>query len=166
MTGPRPAWDFGYAPSTPCRSEDELAGPCDVIVALRAAAKASAIEAAVAAIAPSARVTLVIDRSPIVWLRIRAALPVPRAAIAAAIAAAELSLRYVAAAARPELELGPALETRGASRARADTWRTRAPSRGSDPTTPGHWFLRAEGRRRRSRAVRRRRGDAARGDRR
>ncbi len=145
MTRPRPAWDFGYAPSTPCRSEDELAGPCDVIIALRAAAKARAIEAAVEAIAPGARATSVIDRSPIFWLRIRAAVPVPRAEIAAAITAAGLPLRYVAAAARAGLELGPALETRGAPRARADVWRTRPPSRGSDPTTPGHWFLRAEG---------------------
>jgi hypothetical protein len=119
VTRPRPAWDFGYAPSTPCRSEDDLAGPCDVIVALRAGAKASAIEAeieiaieieaALAAIAPGARATVVIDRSPIFWLRIRAASPAPREQIAAAIAAAGLPLRYVAAAARAGLELGPAL---------------------------------------------------------
>jgi hypothetical protein len=151
VTAPRPAWDFGYAPSTPGRSDEheEDAGPCDVIVALAATRPEIEIEieiaAAIARIAPGARVTVVIDRAPIFWLRIRAALPVLRAEIAAAITAAGLPLRYVAAAARAGLELGPPLDVRRAPRARADAWPRRAPSRGADATTTGHWFLGAEG---------------------
>ncbi|MFS8068155.1 MAG: hypothetical protein ACMG6S_17515 [Byssovorax sp.] len=145
MSRPRPGWDFGYAPSTPCHIEDELARPCDVIVALHAATSPSAIEAALAALAPGAGAAIVIEPAPMFWLRVRAAMAVPRAAIAAALTAAGLPLRYVAAAAHAGLELGPALDLRGAPRARPDAWRARKPSSGSDPVTPGRWFLRAEG---------------------
>ncbi len=132
-----PPWSFGYAPVTPAAHPPEPA--CEHCVATSTAIDP---EHLAAALGPGARAASLLARAPIFWTSVtldRAELP---AALAERLAAAGLSVRYVASAERPSLALGPPLDVRGAARARPVAWAAPVVPVPPLATTPGTWFLR------------------------
>ena len=139
--GYRAAWDFDYAPACSGYREEEL--DADVVVATSAPVACEALERALDHLAPGARAQTVFAVAPVFWARVRLPAPRRRSALAAAIEASGLPVRYVASAQRGSLALGPALAFRGSPAPRPTDWRARPASAAvPEPTTEGTWFLR------------------------
>ncbi|WP_437514192.1 hypothetical protein [Sorangium sp. So ce1099] len=140
---PRRPWDFGYAPVATAAGDDD-GGPLDVVVAARGPVAPDAVAAVLSARWPEVQVERVLERAPLFWLRVRSPSHGRRAEVAAALWAAAIPVRYVASALRPSAAVAPGFVAATHAAARPDRWPTRRASAGSDPETPGRWFLRAE----------------------
>lgn len=137
MSGPRPPWEFGYAPVTPAAGHEEPAR--ELIAAMRDAAS---IDAIAGALSLAARVETVLARAPLFWARLTLDEPARPSQIAARLQGADLAPRYVASAERPSLALGAPLDLRGAAPALPTAWPARAARDHALPASPGTWFLR------------------------
>jgi hypothetical protein len=138
----RPRWDFPYAP-VPTAAGDDDGGAVDVVVAMSARVDAFAIAEAIGEVVGDLDVEPLIERAPLFWWRVRSDAHGTRAAIAAALRARRLPVRYVASATRTSTRLGPPLSFDGAAAADGEGWRARrAPVTAEDPPTEGRWFLR------------------------
>ncbi|WP_437736948.1 S8/S53 family peptidase [Sorangium sp. So ce1335] len=140
---PRRPWDFGYAPVATAAGDDD-GGPLDVVVAARCPVAPDAVAAALSARWPEVHVERVLERAPLFWLRVRSPGHGRRAELAAALSAAAIPVRYVASALRPSAAVAPGFVAARCAPARPDGWPARRASSGSDPDTPGRWFLRAD----------------------
>jgi hypothetical protein len=145
VTRARPGWEFPYAALGRGATADDD-GPFDLVVATGDATPRSEIEEAVRTLVPGAVVTPILSRTPLFWTRIRAARgadSATRAAVAAALVARGITVRYVASAIHASGALGPPLRFAGASPARATSWSLFASVVcDDDPPSDGRWFLR------------------------
>jgi hypothetical protein len=138
-----PPWAFGYAPVTPAAGPE----PEDARALIVATSAPETPERIAAILGPSARAEVALARAPIFWIRANLAEPRPPAAIARALRAGGVAIRYVASAEHPSLALGEPLDLRGAPVARPDGWAARPRSRAPRPApsgTAGTWFLRGD----------------------
>jgi hypothetical protein len=142
MKGRSPSWGFGYLPVPPT-AHDVDDDPCDLVVATKGRVDANEVARRLASRFGPLRCEVVLDRSPLHWIRVRGAVSAPRAEVEKALE--QLGVRYVASAVHADVRLGTPVAWEAAKVARATSWRSRsAPRRVVDLPSPGRWFLRSE----------------------
>jgi hypothetical protein len=140
----RPLWDFEYAPIAIGRRDDGSAEH-DLVLATEDDVDTAKIAELLATMVPDVELTPLFSAHPIFWTRLRSTAAIDRHDLVAVLEAHGIKVRYAAAARRGSQQLAPPLDVNASRARRAADWRARAPTVGSEPSTPWRWFLRANG---------------------
>ncbi len=141
----RPHWDFGYEPSAASYREAPSEPDLDAVVATEAPIDEGTLRRALQGVGAAVKIHTLIARAPLFWCRVRAAAPLSPDAVADAVAAAGIDLRYVASSRVGSMALGRTLGVANAPVAEATRWSVHPARPTPAVSTEGDWFLGHDG---------------------
>jgi hypothetical protein len=139
----RASWDFEYLPLAKIRETPEAEG--DFVVATAVNVRPEDIGEALRGHGSYARVETLLTRAPLFWSRVRIEPSQSSDAVAHALSAAGIPVRYATSSAAPSVTLGQEPDFSAGRRAEPRDWVPRAVRSRVEDRTPGRWFLDRKG---------------------